>query len=55
VLTSKSYSQDAYHLNQVNQAFIYGKKHQELGITRKGTYPDIFYISGFVETEGGYI
>jgi hypothetical protein len=42
-----SYSQDAYNLHQINQAFIHGEKHQELGITRKGTHPDIFYYQFF--------
>ncbi len=42
-----SYSQDAYNLAQINQAFIYGENHQELGITRKGIHQDIFYYQFF--------
>ena len=38
-----SYSQDAYTLNRFNQAFIRGEQQQELGLTRKGSNPDVFY------------
>lgn len=50
-----SYSQDAYNLNQINQAFIHGEKHQELGIKRKGTHPDIFYYQFFRSEDTNFI
>lgn len=50
-----SYSQDAYSLNQINQTFIHGEKHQELGITRKGTQPDIFYYQFFKSEDMNFI
>ncbi|MCY7276563.1 MAG: hypothetical protein LH702_23230 [Phormidesmis sp. CAN_BIN44] len=45
-----SYSQDAHTLDQTNQAFIHGEKYQELGLTRKGLNPDIFYYQ-FLKSE----
>jgi hypothetical protein len=39
--------QDAYALNKLNQAFIQGEKHQELGLARKGKNPDVFYYQFF--------
>lgn len=46
-----SYSQDADYLDQINQAFIHGEKHQELGLKRKGKHPDIFFYQ-FFKAEG---
>jgi hypothetical protein len=45
-----SYSQDAHTLDQTNQAFIHGEKYQELGLTRKGLNPDVFYYQ-FLKSE----
>lgn len=42
-----SHAQDADTLNQINQAFIHGEKHQELGLTKKGSQPDVFYYQFF--------
>lgn len=50
-----SYSQDAYNLDQINQAFIHGEKHQELGLTRKGMHPDIFYYQFFKSEDKNFI
>lgn len=50
-----SYSQDAYSLSQVNQAFIHGEKHQELGLTRRGANPDIFYYQFFRSEDMNFI
>lgn len=45
-----SNSQDAYVLNHINQGFIHGEKHQELGLTKKGSCPDVFYYQ-FLKSE----
>lgn len=50
-----SYSQDAYTLNQVNQGFIYGEKHQELGLTKKGVHPDVFYYQFFKPEDRNFV
>lgn len=39
--------QDAYNLSQINQGFIHGEKHQELGLTPRGANPDVFYYQFF--------
>ncbi|MCP9835847.1 MULTISPECIES: hypothetical protein [unclassified Cyanobium] len=38
-----SNTQDAFSLSQINQAFIHGEKRQELGMTRHGVHPEVFY------------
>ena len=45
-----SYSQDAYFLDQINQAFVHGEKHPELELTKKGVHPDVFYYQ-FLKSE----
>lgn len=42
-----SQAQDADLLNQVTQAFVHGEKHQELGLAKKGSHPDVFYYQLF--------
>ena len=48
-------SQDADKLNQINQVFIGGEKYHELGITLKGTHPDIFYYQFFKSEDMNFI
>jgi hypothetical protein len=49
-----SYSQDAYNLSQINQAFIRGeKKYQELGI--KGAHSEVFYYQFFKSEDMNFI
>ena len=50
-----SYSQDAYNLERINQAFIHGEKHRELGLTRKGVHPDVFYYQLFRSEDMNFI
>ncbi len=50
-----SHAQDAYTLNQINQAFIHGEKHQELGLTKKGSQPDVFYYQFFKSEDNNFI
>ncbi|MEH2037734.1 hypothetical protein [Nostoc sp.] len=50
-----SQPQDAYALNQINQAFIHGEKHQELGLTKKGSHPDVFYYQFFKSEDKNFI
>lgn len=38
-----SYSQDAYILKHINQAFIEGEKNPKLELNKKGSHPDVFY------------
>jgi hypothetical protein len=38
-----SYPQDYYKINQLNNAFVYAEKFQNLELNKKGTQPDIFY------------
>ncbi len=50
-----SHSQDAYELNQINQAFIHGEKYQELGLTKKVVHPDVFYYQFFKSDDKNFI
>jgi hypothetical protein len=44
-------SENFYFLDQVNQVFIHGEKHPELGLTKKGANPDVFYYQLFQSKE----
>ncbi|BBC22799.1 hypothetical protein [Pseudanabaena sp. ABRG5-3] len=50
-----SYSQDAYILDPINQAFIHLEKYQELGLARKGKNPDVFYYQFFKTTDKNFV
>lgn len=50
-----SYARDAYALNQINQEFIHREKHQELGLTKKGAHPDVFYYQFIKSEDRNYI
>jgi len=50
-----SHVQDAYALTQINQAFIHGEKHQELGLIKKGSQPDVFYYQFFRSENNNFI
>jgi hypothetical protein len=42
-----TYPQDYHEIDQLNKAFIYGEKFQDLELNRKGDCPDIFYYQFF--------
>jgi hypothetical protein len=48
-----SKAEDFDLLNPINQLFIDGEKHKELGLAKKGANPDVFYYQIFKSKEDG--
>lgn len=47
-----SKSDDFYDLDGINQVFIHGEKYSELGLSKKGSHPDVFFYQ-VIKIENG--